>query len=387
MAERAEFRISELAQLFDGPHATPTRTTRGAYFLNISSLSDGRLDLTKSDHVSEEDFGKWTRRITPQSGDLLFSYETRLGEAALMPPGVRACLGRRMALMRPDTEIVDPRFLLYLYLSPTFKRLIEKNTVHGATVNRIALSTMPAWKVHVPALTEQRMIAAVLGSLDDKIAANTKLVESLDQLADALMRSSADGGSRSTLSLIAEVTMGSSPVGESLNEDGRGTVFFQGVRDFGVRFPKPRIWTEQVTRRAEAGDTLLSVRAPVGRVNIASGSICIGRGLASVRSIVGQPSTLFNLLKSFPEIWAPFEAEGTVFGSINRAQLEGIHLPNVNPAFASQLEIRLSGLEALIESSLSENQTLAELRDTLLPELMSGRLRVTDAEKQIEEVL
>src|SRR2546429_9978027 len=104
--------VGELGQIFDGPHATPTRRSEGPYFLNIASLKSGRLDLSESDHVSAEDFVTWTRRVTPQHGDLLFSYETRLGEAALMPEGIEACLGRRMAILRPNQTGVARRFLL-----------------------------------------------------------------------------------------------------------------------------------------------------------------------------------------------------------------------------------------------------------------------------------
>lgn len=106
MGEMQRLTISDIGELYDGPHATPKRRYDGPYFLNISSLKSGRLDLAASDHVSEEDYTTWTRRVTPQGGDLLFSYETRIGEAALMPDGVRACLGRRMALLRDRKSVV-----------------------------------------------------------------------------------------------------------------------------------------------------------------------------------------------------------------------------------------------------------------------------------------
>lgn len=182
MGDLQRLTIADLGELFDGPHATPTRRDAGPYFLSISSLKSGRLDLAESNHVSEEDFTKWTRRVIPQANDLLFSYETRLGEAALMPNGIRACLGRRMALLRPDESVVDPRFLIYYYLSPEFQRIIETNTIHGATVNRIGLATMPEWEVRIPELAEQRAIAEVLGALDDKIAANDRVVSSAEEL-------------------------------------------------------------------------------------------------------------------------------------------------------------------------------------------------------------
>lgn len=105
--------IGAISQVFDGPHATPKKIDEGPYFLSISSLEAGKLDLEKSARISDEQFEKWTKRVTPEEGDLLFSYETRLGEAALMPGGIKACLGRRMGLLRLDRTKVDPRYLLF----------------------------------------------------------------------------------------------------------------------------------------------------------------------------------------------------------------------------------------------------------------------------------
>ena len=278
-----ELTWADLGQQFDGPHATPKRKTDGPYFLNISSLENGRLDLSKSDRLSEDEFVTWTRRVIPQSGDLLYSYETRLGEAALMPDGIKACLGRRMALLRPNPEVVDPKFLLYFYLGPQFQRTIQKHTITGATVPRLLLSEMPSWTVVIPPLEEQRGIAEVLGALDDKIAANSTLVAIGEDLAGALVRDALGVGSQS-LGSIAAITMGSSPPGTSYNEVGKGMVFYQGVRDFGVRSPSNRVWTTEPVRTAEAGDTLVSVRAPVGRTNVATETTCLGRGLAGLRS-------------------------------------------------------------------------------------------------------
>lgn len=377
---------SDLGELFDGPHATPTRQSHGPYFLNISSLQGGRLDLSRSDHVSAEDFGKWTKRVTPRAGDLLFSYETRLGEAALMPEGVEACLGRRMALLRPHADVVDSRFLLYYYLSPAFQRTIAKHMIHGATVPRILLSQMPSWPVEIPDLREQQAIAEVLGALDHKIAANTELVQTTNDLAAALTRSALTGA-KQKLSDIAALTMGSSPPGSSYNESGEGTVFYQGVRDFGVRFPSNRVWTTEPVRTAAPADTLVSVRAPVGRTNLASEVTCIGRGLAAVRSTTGHPMTLFHLLRDTPGAWAPYEAEGTVFGSINKQQLAGLLVGKVDPDQADRLEGQLGGLEARIASALAESEQLAKTRDALLPPLMSGRLKVKDAESVVEGVV
>src|SRR5713226_1847444 len=127
-------RLSDLVEIFDGPHATPPKARGGPVFLGISNLVSGRLDLSNIEHLSEEDFVRWTRRVTPQPGDVVFSYETRLGEAAIIPKGLRCCLGRRMGLLRPERSKITPRFLLYSYLSPAFQETLRKHTVQGSTV-------------------------------------------------------------------------------------------------------------------------------------------------------------------------------------------------------------------------------------------------------------
>ena len=182
-------KIGDIAEVFDGPHATPKKIEEGPYFLSISSLESGKLDLSKSAHLSEEQFVKWTKRVTPEEGDVLFSYETRLGEAALMPSGVRACLGRRMGLLRPNREIVLPEYLLYAYLAPEFQQEIKKRTVHGATVDRLALKELPDFNIRIPSIEEQRKIVRVLKVLDQKIQLNRQTNQTLENMAQALFKS------------------------------------------------------------------------------------------------------------------------------------------------------------------------------------------------------
>ncbi len=373
--------LGALGQLFDGPHATPTRQSEGPYFLNIASLNSGRLDLSLSDHVTPEDYSRWTRRVTPREGDLLFSYETRLGEAALMPANVQACLGRRMALLRPDTSRVDPQYLLYYYLSPDFQQQIQQRSIHGATVSRIGLSTMSDWPVSVPELGEQQGIAAVLTALDDKIAANGRTVGLLNSIATSeVARALTDVAE---LRHVGLVVMGSSPRGESMNEIGQGIEFFQGVRDFGPRVPTSRIHTTEPVRLASAGDVLLSVRAPVGKVNRADRPLCIGRGLAAITSTTETPYVLFHALRMAESAWQPFNSEGTVFGSINQTDLKRVTIPWSGTESVAALELELAALERRIDLAVGETRKLAELRDTLLPALMSGRVSVREAEATV----
>ncbi len=263
-------------------------------------------------------------------------------------------------------KAMDTVFLNVGSASPTLNR----NHVHPQSV---------LWPNGVG---EQRAIAEVLGALDDKIAANDLLVACADSLA-RVVTVAAINDEAVPLSQTATITMGSSPPGTSYNESGEGTVFYQGVRDFGVRSPRNRVWTTEPVRLAAAGDTLVSVRAPVGRTNLASESLCLGRGLAGVRAKDGRQATLFHLLRSVDSVWTPFEAEGTIFGAINKAQLESVSIPCVRNDQRDHLEEQLAGLEGRIAAALSETVVLAATRDSLLALLMSGKVRVKDAEKLV----
>jgi len=175
--------------IFDGPHATPAKIDSGAVFLGIWNIENGRIDLSTTEHISEADWPRWTRRVEPTEGDLVFSYETKLGCGALIPAGLRCCLGRRMALARPNRRKVDPRFLLYTFLAPEFQESIRNYTISGSTVDRIPLLEFPKFPMKLPPLPEQRAIARVLGALDDKIELNRRMNRTLEDLARGLFRS------------------------------------------------------------------------------------------------------------------------------------------------------------------------------------------------------
>lgn len=137
------------AGLFDGPHATPAPSASGPVFLGIKNvLESGGLDLSSVRHIAEEDFGQWTKRVQPEAGDLVFTYEATLNRYALVPKGLRCCLGRRMALIRPL-----PRFRYFLYLtffSEDWRRIVAERTLSGSTVDRIPLTSFPSFPITLP---------------------------------------------------------------------------------------------------------------------------------------------------------------------------------------------------------------------------------------------
>lgn len=175
--------------IFDGPHATPAPADNGPIFLGIKNVTpDGRLDLSEIRHVSPQQFAQWVRRVTPQEDDIVFSYEATLHLYARIPREFEGCLGRRMALVRPDTTKVDPRFLLYYFLSPVWRAKMDAITITGATVNRIPLTAFPETRVSFPSLPQQKAIAELLSAYDDLIENNHKRIALLEEATRLLYR-------------------------------------------------------------------------------------------------------------------------------------------------------------------------------------------------------
>jgi type I restriction enzyme S subunit len=174
---------------FDGPHATPEFTEEGPIFLSIQNITeDGHLNLSATKHLSEADYSKWTRRVAPEPGDIVFTYEATLHRYAVIPQGFRGCLGRRVALIRPDREQVDVKFLLYYFLSEKWRAIINEKIISGATVDRIPLIDFPEFRISLPPLPIQRKIAAILTAYDDLIENNRRRIALLEQMAEAIYR-------------------------------------------------------------------------------------------------------------------------------------------------------------------------------------------------------
>lgn len=172
--------IGDVCEVYDGPHATPKKIDYGPVYLGIEAITDeGKINPMGYSYLSEDDFVKWTKRVTPQYGDLVFSYEATLGRYALIPEGFRGCLGRRLAVVRPKDERINVKWLYYFFLSPAWKAVIVNNTVKGSTVNRISIEDFPRFKIPLIDRSEQDRIVDVLAALDDKIDNNIAVNDNL----------------------------------------------------------------------------------------------------------------------------------------------------------------------------------------------------------------
>jgi type I restriction enzyme, S subunit len=175
--------------LFDGPHATPKPSESGKIFLRIENITDdGHLDLSDPTFISDEEYPRWTKRVIPKPGDIVFSYEATLGRYAIIPSGFQGCLGRRIALIRPDNTKAFFKYLYYYFFSQLWNEEVSNYLITGATVNRIPLIKFPKFQICLPPLPIQRKISAVLSAYDDLIENNTRRISILEKMAKDLYR-------------------------------------------------------------------------------------------------------------------------------------------------------------------------------------------------------
>ena len=290
----------------------------------------------------------------------------------------------------------DADFIYYL-MTVVGKHLnyLSKTSTAVPIINK---STFANYEIEIPNIKEQKRIGKILSSLDDKIELNRRINDNLEQQAQALFKSwfvdfepfkngqfvdselgkIPEGWKVGYLSEIADIIMGQSPNGSTYNENGEGIIFYQGRAEFGTRFPSIRLFTTNPTRIAPANSILISVRAPVGDINITHKECCIGRGLASAVSRTNKSAFLLYTLFSLKSDLDKFNAEGTVFGSINRKALETLKILIPTNDLISKFEAIVASMDQQILILHIESENLKILRDTLLPKLMSGELKIND---------
>ena len=352
-------------------------------------------------------------------GDVLLVHKGTLGKIGLMPQTrrfARYIMGNSMLRVRCHRGRLIPEYLYY-WLSSAAGTQYLLSRVSQVCVPQIQrpLTTLRNAQLPVPPLSEQCAIVGVLGALDDKIEQNRRTAQTLERLAQAIFRAwfvdfepvkakaagatafppmpqsvfdalptrfvesdlgpVPEGWDVTAVSECTHLTMGQSPPSEHYNAVGVGLPFHQGVTDYGFRFPTHRIYCSVVGRIAEPLDVLLSVRAPVGRINVADRRLVLGRGLAGLRHLrVRQSLLLHQLAHAFAEEDAV--GDGTIYKAVTKQFLSA--MPMLCPADDAQAAFELIArpLDELILSSEMESRKLTATRDYLLPKLLTGDVHI-----------
>ena len=397
----------------------------GVAVVKIANIKPPVVSLDDVDRVTPDKV-VGLARFRLNDGDVLMAMTgATVGKVGRFQERESAYLNQRVARIsaRHGKEYLD--FIYAVVSQPGFDSLIEGASAGSAQAN---ISAAGIGAVQIPLLDgkEQLAIGQIARALDDRITLLRETNATLEAIAQALFKSwfvdfdpvrakmegrTPEGMDEATAALFPDgfetselgevprgwrystvgesfvLTMGQSPPGDTYNDSGEGLAFYQGRTDFGFRFPTQRVFCSAPTRYAEPGDTLVSVRAPVGDVNMALERCCIGRGVASVRHSSGFRGFVFYAMHGLRERFKTFDSEGTVFGSISKKDFQSL------PVVVAPEDVlrAYDAVAAPIDQRIAENEvmlrTLSTLRDTLLPRLISGQLRLPEAQAATEAAL
>ena len=411
-------------------------------------LNQGPVSLIRSQNVHNNEFSfsglayinelqaRELQNVEVEENDLLLNITgdsvARICQVDLN--ALPARVNQHVSIIRPHPEKLDHLFLKYWFLLPATQQLLLQLSSSGATRKALTKQMLESLDIPDILLNSQKMISNLLYRFDQKIELNRKMNETLEEMAQAVFQDwfvdfgpvkrkakgitdpvailggfipdpikaqkiaslfpdqfaedgLPEGWVQSKLGHEFNVTMGQSPPGSTYNEINEGLPFFQGRRDFGFRFPKNRVYCNKPSRIAEKDWTLVSVRAPVGDINRSHEKSCIGRGVSTLIHKSGLASYTYYYALALRRVFENYNSNGTVFGSINKKQLEDITILAPNLSIVQTFDDLITGVDQLILNNTDQNHTLSEMRDLLLPKLMSGEISVDELEKKMGGVL
>lgn len=378
----------------------------GPKFLRITDIVPEFIDWTSVPHCAIEE--KRREKFLLDAGDIVVARTgATVGYAKQIwarPEG--ATFASYLVRFRPDSSKVDPYYLGQVVQSAAFKNWV-KSVAGGAAQPNANAKLLGTFDVPLPAPDVQRKIGTALRAIGELIESSRRRIEILGAMARLLYRewfvhfrvpgyeevefvdsdlgSIPEGWRCETLADAAHLVMGQSPKSEFYNSDGVGLPFHQGVTNFGVRYPEHKNWCTDENRIAEEGDILLSVRAPVGRINVAPERLVIGRGLAALRSTRG---TQVHLFESLREVFSEEDSMGggTIFKAVTKSDLERISLVRPPVGVVESFEATVGPMFELVRNLTFQGRVLTQARDLLLPRLISGDLEVSELNLDLEPV-
>lgn len=385
-----------------------TRDPQDVPLVKGSVVAPGHLvwkGCERLNHTLARDFDKYRLH----EGDVILALDRPWIEAGLKFAWIKktdptALLVQRVARLRGGPTL-DTTFLRYLIASRAFSDYVAPITT-GVNVPHLSPSQVAAFRFALPPVKTQRKIASVLSVYDELIENNSRRIELLEEMAQRIYRewfvdyryrghddeSGLDGERQQLpaswrerhLRELGTITMGQSPPSSSYNTTGDGLPFHQGVGTFGEHFPVLTKYSRRGDRLAEPGDVLLSVRAPVGRINIADRKMILGRGLCSIRG--NDAPTLF-LLYALKHVFQEEDSMGggSIFNAVTKKDVEEISILWPGRELVQAFAGRAGDTNALIANLTKANSVLRASRDLLLPQLISGKLETANLDISVAE--
>lgn len=382
--------------VLDCEHKTPHAQIEGHPYIAIPDIRDGRVELANARRISTSDLGLWTRRTTPLPGDILVTRRGRVGDTAPIPADTACAVGQNLVLLRSDERLVRQDYLRWAVRSPQWWAEVDRLMNVGAVFSSLNVRDIARLRIPIPTLPEQQAIAEVLGALDDKIAANIKLADSSFGLAQILFtEAKKQSGRQEAVGAIATTVLGGTPSRAVPEYWAAGTVPWLNsgkANEDRITIPSEYITEEALARSAAKlmpeGSTVIAITGAtlgqVARLEIAASGNQSLVGIWSDKPAMND-WLHFAIRDNISELLK--RSTGAAQQHVNKRDVDALVIPVVSESELDKFGSRVGPLLNIAANTDRQSSALAILRDALLPELMSGRLRVKDAEKKIEEVV
>lgn len=372
--------------IVDCEHKTAPVTLGGKYFaVGTPAMQGNAIDYSQAREISRDTFDIWTQRLMPEPGDLLFAREAPVGPIVRIPSSRNVAPGQRTVLLRPNSSITDSSYLYYRMISPAVQQRISEVSM-GSTVAHLNVADIRSLDIDIPPLPEQQAIAEVLGALDDKIAANRKLITTIDELMMSLVENLTPDAVLSQLASLRRAPIQPAVMPPTVSHYSLprfdesalpGHEANESIKSGKFSFDHPAVLLSKLNPRFPR---IWNVPTPEPNA------------VASTEFLVLEPksistATLWALLSTARAREYLQEHVAGTTGSHQRFKPGDAMTMPMPSRISPELERTLTGLGDRAVAARYESQTLASLRDTLLPALMDGTIRVKDAETHVEEVL
>ena len=397
MSELITYRLDEIADVIDCEHKTAPKVDSSEYYsIRTPDIKNGRLLYEQANRVSAETYELWTKRGIPEAGDIILAREAPVGEVGWIDKDHKICLGQRTVLIKIRSSQIEKKYLLYSFVSPKFKDYLNELS-GGSVVAHLNMKDIRALEFSFPPLPEQKAIASVLSSLDDKIDLLHRQNKTLEAMAETLFRQwfieeAKEDWDEVTVSSLFEVRDGThdspkqSPIGYPLVTSKH---IGDGVLDFDSCYLISSDDYDKVNARSkvETGDILLSMIGTLGRTYLECDEVNY-----AIKNIGLFKTSQNPVWKYFIYLWlnsvqgkqfVDEHKSGSTQEYLSLGSLRGIQLKSPPNDLLLIFNAKVDNWFKKIHANTKQIQTLENLRDTLLPKLMSGEVRVQYQTEQV----
>lgn len=411
-----------LTAVIDYRGKTPPKAAEGIPTLTAANVRNGRLDLSKVSYVSKQTYGKWITRGLPEPGDVLITTEAPVGEVASLPRDQTYLITRRLIALRGAPGLLDNNFLKYSLLYEGNRRKLM-SLIRGSTVPRVLKPDILGLEIPIPPFDEQLEISSVLKTLDDKIELDRQMNETLEGIARAIFKSwfvdfdpvwaKVEGWDYplddETMALFPgrfeDSELGEIPAGWEIKkladvidiisggtprtviqEYWNGDIPWFSVKDAPSETDVFVIDTEKkisndgvnnsATKILPLRTTIISARGTVGKLALTGIPMAMNQSCYGIKGL--EPYSDYFIYFNLKSVVTRLKqiTHGSVFDTITRDTFSNIKITLPLSELSSSFENRITPIMELTRSNLFQSKTLAKIRDTLLPKLISGELRV-----------